>query len=292
VRVFPRRPSTRLFEVSHLDVRRGWQRRTAAYSSTDGGRAAADLTSAAGGDFFGALEAGVRALLSESGRLHVDRHAGIVQVTDFADRLDQAALYVETATLRASRQVRIEARVLEVRLAGTAAVDWKVVAAQAGAPSRADSTAGLRVTDFDGLLRAIAGFGPVRTLAASRILAMNNEPAVMRVGSDGAVFESAGEGRTGADRAAAGDLTLTIVPQIGSDGIVHMIVSPSLAEHGTVRGPSAIVEADSVMRVRGGDTVVIAGLIRERGAADRSELVILITPTVVSAGESPAEGAR
>jgi type II secretory pathway component GspD/PulD (secretin) len=121
---------------------------------------------------------------------------------------------------------------------------------------------------------------------------MNNEPAVMRVGSDGAVFEAAGQGPAAA-AAPPADLTLTIVPQIGADGIVHMSVSPSIAEPGRPgRGQGSIVEADSVMRVRGGDTVVIAGLIREDRGAARRELVILITPTVVSAGASPAEGAR
>ena len=63
-----------------------------------------------------------------------------------------------------------------------------------------------------------------------------------------------------------------------------------------------MTEADSVMRVRGGDTVVIAGLIREWGDAAtaggtsgstgepriRRELVVLLTPTVVNAGSAPA----
>jgi type II secretory pathway component GspD/PulD (secretin) len=67
-----------------------------------------------------------------------------------------------------------------------------------------------------------------------------------------------------------------------------------------------VTEADSVMRVRGGDTVVIAGLIREwsdaaaAGGASgstgepriRRELVVLLTPTVVNAGSAPAPGAQ
>ena len=57
---------------------------------------------------------GVQALLSASGRMHVDRSAGLVQVTDFADRLDQVGVYVEAVQLRAMRQVRIEAHVFEV----------------------------------------------------------------------------------------------------------------------------------------------------------------------------------
>ena len=57
------------------------------------------------------------------------------------------------------------------------------------------------------------------------------------------------------------------------------------------------------MRVRGGETVVIAGLIREWADAPgtpatageqrvRRELVVLLTPTVVTAGNAPASGAQ
>jgi hypothetical protein len=41
VHVFPRRPSTRFFEVSHVDVRRSWQRRTRALTSARSKRACA-----------------------------------------------------------------------------------------------------------------------------------------------------------------------------------------------------------------------------------------------------------
>jgi type II secretory pathway component GspD/PulD (secretin) len=43
-------------------------------------------------------------------------------------------------------------------------------------------------------------------------------------------------------------------------------------------------EADTVVRVRQGETVVIAGLIRERPDRRKSDLVILLTPTVVNPG--------
>jgi hypothetical protein len=101
VRVFQRRAETRLFEVSYLDVRRAWLRRTKSLTGVDPAAPAAELTSMAESDFFGELDAGVRALLSDSGRAHVDRNAGLVQVTDFADRLDRVGIYIEAVTLRA-----------------------------------------------------------------------------------------------------------------------------------------------------------------------------------------------
>jgi type II secretory pathway component GspD/PulD (secretin) len=70
-----------------------------------------------------------------------------------------------------------------------------------------------------------------------------------------------------------------------------------------------VTEADTTVRVRGGETIVIAGLLRERvqtrestglaglfGAQDRTvahaELVVLLTPTVVTPGGGSAAGGR
>jgi general secretion pathway protein D len=307
--VFPRRTETRLFEVSHVDGARVWRRRTSSGEDPAGG-VAADLTASIEADFFTELKAGVQSLLSPSGRMHLDRTAGVVQVTDFADRLQQVGIYIETVTLRATRQVRLAARVLDVSLAEQAAIDWAAVAKAAGAV--VGPGAGIQVGDLDALVRAIGAHGSVRTIASPQILATNNQPAVMRIGASGAVFSGAPGERTAAGEPARvpAALTLSITPQIGADGIVHMMVSPSYAHQGSgARAVRQVTEADSVMRVRGGDTVVIAGLIREwadavsaQGLAGvlgrkseqrhRRELVVLLTPTVVSAGSAPASGAQ
>jgi type II secretory pathway component HofQ len=305
VRVLPRRPQTRLFEVSHVDVARAWRRRLA-----DGVAPAmqeAELTSRSESDFFGELSAGVTALLSPAGRVHVDRKAGIVQVTDFAERLQQVGIYIEAATLRASRQVRLAARVLDVTLGDHPAIDWAVVGRNAGIASA--TGAGIRVEDFDALLRAVGAFGAVRTVAAPQVLAMNNEAAVMTIGAAGATFLG-NESSSDNEAAQGAALTLSIVPQISADRIVHMSVSPAYAdERSGSRSTASVTALDTVMRVRDGDTVVIAGLVRERVDAvaagglpgllgrkgekrARRELVVLITPTIVNAGASPASGAQ
>ena len=290
VHVFPRRVETRLFEVSVVDAARTWRRRT---GTGEGG--SGEVTATVAADFFGELASGVQALLSPSGRMHLDRTAGIVQVTDFAERLQQVGLYIEAVTLRATRQVRLSARVLDVALTDQRPIDWMAVAKNAGVVI--GPGAGIHVNDLDGLVRAIGAFGAVRTIAAPQILAMNNQPATMRIGAvpGAAIAESDPPG-------VPATFALSITPQIGADGIVHMTVSPAYADEQRGRAPRHMTEADSVMRVRGGDTVVIAGLIREWGDAAaaggtsgstgepriRRELVVLLTPTVVNAGSVPA----
>jgi type II secretory pathway component GspD/PulD (secretin) len=307
VHVFPPHTETRLFEVGHLDMRRTWKRRATGGERADGG-VAADLTASVESDFFGELTEGVRALLSPAGRAHVDRHAGIVQVTDFADRLQQVGIFIETVQLRATRQVHIVSRVLEVTLTDRPVIDWTAVAKAAGIIPGAGG--GIDVTDFDRLLDAIGAFGAVRLLAAPRILATNNEPAVMRIVSGGARFLNGSD--RGETSPIESGLTLSITAQISADGIVQMNVSPTIATVGPDRSTASsgsVVEVDTMVRVRGGQTVVIAGLLRDTAEVvsaggvpgilgvknrrtSRTELVVLLTPTVVDAGAGPAAGAQ
>ena len=288
LRISPKRPETRLFELNRLDLTRTWRRTARSGASSDGSAVAADLSSTTEGDAFRELSDGIAALLSPSGRVHVDRKAGLVQVTDFTDRLERIGLYIEAVSVRSARQVRLDARVLEVALPQAASLDWSAIAAQSGV--RAGSGAGIRVDDFDALLRAIASFGTLRVLAAPKMLAMNNEPAVMRIGSHSAAFATGAPGTAPPHDGISEALTLTVVPQVGADGIVQMSVSPTFTARPAAQHPGSIIEADTTMRVRAGETVVLAGFIRDVvevfGGRDRSairkELIVLLTPTIVT----------
>ena len=271
IRVFPRRPETRLFELDYPDVRRALQRTT--------GTATA-LTTTIEGDLLSEVTAGVNALLSASGRAHVDRKAGVVQVTDFAERLDRVGVYLEAVQLRATRQVYLRARVLDVSSADAAApsIDWRALARQPGS-GVGDGTRPV-VTDADALMRTLAARGPVTVVAAPELLALNNEPAVIRI-ADSA-------------RQAGHELMLSVTSQIAADGRILMSIAPSWSRQGAPLDPLATSrgEADTMVRVQEGQTVVVSGLLHECGAAARCELVVLLTPTLVGAAAATSGGTR
>lgn len=321
IRVFPRKPATRLFDVNYLNVRRSARRSLRDAGRVGAGTPDADVSTFTNADLFEELTRGVERLLSPSGRAHVDRGAGLVQVTDFADRLDQIAVYVEAVQLRATRQVRLDARVFEVTLNTTAhAIDWSDIAAQPGAGLRpsAPGAAGIRVTDFDALMKAIATQGSVRMIAAPQLLAMNNEPAIMRVGTEAVYFVPlAGDARASAPATTLQGLTLIVTAQIAADGIVQLHVAPTYAEaSGQAKGPRSVTapvldvsEADTLVRVHDGETVIVSGFLKDRtrttqgtglagffGAQShetvKSELIILLTPTVVAPGIAIASGSK
>lgn len=153
---------------------------------------------------------------------------------------------------------------------------------------------------------------------------MNNEPAVMRVGTQNVYFETVSyldpngrTQRTSSPATVLEGLTLTVTPQIAGDGAVQLSVAPTYAEKAGQAKSAAgelypvlrVSEADTLVRVQDGDTVVIAGFLRDRsrtrpgtglasyfGAEShetvKSELVILLTPVVVTPGGGSAATGR
>ena len=161
LRVFPRRASTRLFTVNYLNVRRTLERGVSNVAAIGSSTALTmQLSTVSSADFYDDIEKGVQSLLSPSGRVHVDRTAALVQVTDFPERLDQVGIYLEAVQLRAARQVRIDAQVLSIELlpGSATAIDWTTSAIRNAAVVRSSGSGpmGLSVTNIDGLTKALA----------------------------------------------------------------------------------------------------------------------------------------
>jgi type II secretory pathway component GspD/PulD (secretin) len=279
VRVFKREPETRIFDLNYIAT----ERSSSTSVGGDGGPgSASSVSTVTKADVFEELAKGVQTLLTSEAAFNVDRKAGLLQVTDFPERLDRVSVYLDAVQDRLHRQVQIDARVIEVEPNDENAmgVDWTALAtqllggqaqAQRAAPRRA--LTGLRVTDMPRFLSLLEAQGKVATIASPRMLTMNNEPSIVR--TDQVVF--------------------TVTPQIGSDAIVTLSVSPM------VKAPAA-AESDMLARVADGETLVISGFTRERETRERKavgisggwfgrgtvvtrkriELIILLTPRIVT----------
>lgn len=278
ISVFRRHPETRVFDLDIVDVKRAWQRTIGDGNSTLRADTAAD-------DVFAGIGAGIRSLLSASGDVHIDARAGLATVTDFSERLDRVASYLETLHVRSSREVHLQARVLEVRLTGADSIDWPAVRAKLRlAPDSGE--AGLAAS-VDAVQAAIADQGTLRVISAPDVITLNNEPAIMRTGTPGdALF------------------TLTVIPQISADGLIQLSVSPSLDErtgNESAKGTPVmrVSDVDTIARVRDGNTVPLSGFLRSEDVTKNrsgfsalfgtpqhstlhAELVVLICARVVA----------
>jgi MSHA biogenesis protein MshL len=279
VRVFRREAETRIFDLNYAVTERVGQ----ATVSADGGpRTGASVTTSTKADVFQELANGVRMLLTERATFNVDRKAGLLQVTDFPERLDRVAIYLETVQDRVHRQVQIDARVIEVEPKDekAAGVDWASLAVKmSGAPTAEFPVAtrqtmnGLRVTDVGKLLGLLAEQGTVTVVANPRLLTLNNEPSIVRTET----------------------MSFSVTPQISGDSVLTLSLTP------IVRAP-AVVESDMLARVADGETLVVSGFTRDREIKEkkavginggwfgrgtvvthrRVEMVILLTARIVA----------
>ena len=308
IHVFTVKVETRIFNIDYVVTRRTGARTVNAPTGV-GGAPRAAVSSIDETDLFEDITNALKTtLLSSDGRFNVDRKAGLLQVTDYPARLDRVSTYLETALLRVHRQVLIQAQVIEVLLRDPSqgGVDWSRVfdAAAVGVRPRQTVPPGafagtLGVAGFQGLLAAIAAQGDVNVLSTPRVVAMNNEPAVMRVGTEDVYFAQA------APQAVTEGLVLSITPQISADGVITMSISPSVTERtgqatsklGETVPVISVRETDTLVRVREGETVVMAGLLQDRSTSTgrrertnrKSDLVILLTPRLMTLAGTGAE---
>lgn len=287
VRVFRREPETRIFDVNYVATVRTSESIVAADGT---GRTRADVSTSSRTDLFGELAVAVKPLLSEKGTFSIDRKAGLLQATDFPERLDRIGLYLDAMHDRVHRQIQVDAQVLEVELGDETAggIDWDAVRARLGGVGSADrsrrrSLTGMRATDASKLLDALRLQGTLSIIASPSLTVVNNEPAIVRTDS----------------------VSLGVTPQAGGDGAVMLSVTPIVKAGPQAAGASSraiVSESDMLARVADGETLVIGGFIHERETREKKnlgarggwfgrgtvvtrrkvELVVLITPRVIA----------
>ena len=291
IRVSARAPETRVFDIDYIASQR-------LGSASAGGAARVTTTSA--GDVYDDIHRGVQALVSNRASFNVDRKAGLLQVTDFPDRLERIGAYLDAVHDRVHRQVDIDVRIVEVELSDPNAemIDWSALSASQGSSALSGPSgtpSGLRVTNSAEFLANLAEQGTVANLAAPRIRVLNNEPAVIRA-------ESAAPDNDRRDPNAHG-ISLGVTPHVSSDNFITLSLTPIVTlQPFDATAARATREADTLARVRDGETIVLAGFTRQREARERRvgptggwfgrsttvtrkrvELVILLTPRIVSA---------
>jgi type II secretory pathway component GspD/PulD (secretin) len=258
VRVFRREPETRIFGFDYIAAERTAETTIGGTSATP---TSAAVTMTARTDVFGDIAKGVQTLLSDRGSFNVDRKAGLLQVTDFPERLDRVAAYLDAVQDRVLRQVQIDARVIEVELKDDNAqtLDW--------------SALGGRVMSLARVITALEAQGKVTVLASPRLVTVNNEPAIVRTDA----------------------LTLTVTPQIAPDAAIMLDVSPMLSAPAAAEADmlARVADGDTVVlpgftrerETRETKNMGSRGGWFGRGTVvtrKRVEVVILLTPRLVA----------
>jgi len=252
--------------------------------------------------FWEELEQQIETLMSEDGRLVVNRLSGTIQVTDWFKRVNEIQQFLNTVHQALYRQVEIEARIYEVNLNDnySLGIDWSkinfygtagnialsnIITAPFGGFIAKAATTTISFADgsFDGVLQALREQGDVRVVSQPRVVTINNQPALIKVATDQPFFTStisqgtAGTGNiiTEQARSVTVGLVLSVTPQISDDGWIMLDVTPIISRlreiqespQQTATAPVLDVKQSSgVVRLKDGEMVIIGGLIQEESS--------------------------
>ena len=183
---------------------------------------------------------------------------------------------------------------------GLTATSGSSLALSSGAPTSLFGIA-FQNSNFAGVLSFLESQGTVHVLSSPRIATMNNEKAVLKVGTDEffvtEVTTTAGTTGTTTTQPTASvkvqpffsGVSLDVTPQIDQDDNIVLHVHPSVSKVSTVEktiqlgsnyggnmvlplASSAVSETDSVVRGKTGNIIAIGGLMRQATISDRSQL--------------------
>ena len=294
-------------------------------------------------DFWGELRAALRGIVGDGvGRnVVVSPQSGVVAVRAMPEELREVAAFLKATRISVERQVMLEAKIVEVQLRDgfQSGVDWTLLRGTGSggvvstnqnrlfplnpSPSAIpplqqsllqDATAfptlgnglfGLVFSqrNFSGVLSFLETQGNVHILSSPRVSAMNNQKAVLKVGTDEYFVTGVTGGTITTGATASGNTTtlptitlssffsgiaLDVMPQIDQGDTITLHVHPSVSSVsevvkvvdlggsvGSVRLPlpaNSTNETDTVVRVTDGNIVAIGGLMQLQSRGTRSGL--------------------
>ena len=240
--------------------------------------------------------------------------------------------HIDSIVNAMQRQVMIEATIVEVSLSDAyqGGIDWSRLAISGGlnitqtllggfgaAATAAGATAGNAVTvgyvnptssvgNISGTVKLLQEFGNTRVLSSPKLMALNNQTALLKVVDNLVYFEIQAQTTTSSTgpslttfnttaKTVAVGVVMGVTPQINEDGRVSLIVRPTITrlrpQQQFVNDPNPslcdanrqncvanpvpqvqVREMESVLQVGSGQTVVLGGLMQDDLQRNREQL--------------------
>ncbi len=257
----------------------------------------------------------------------ISPQAGLVTVRGLPSEIEAVRAYLGQTEESLQRQVILEVKIIEVTLSDDyqQGINWTKIAGSVGTTdlnfSNNSFSVGNNITaqvgglgslsfigdDFAGMINLLETQGNAQVLSSPRVTAINNQKAVIKVGSDEYYVTGVNSSSNVSDSGSNGNITsvdvpiptlepffsgiaLDVTPQINIDGDVILHVHPSVSETTelsksiSVTGqapyslPSAqtnIRESDTIIKARNGEIVVIGGLMQSTVTDSESKVPVL-----------------
>lgn len=243
-----------------------------------------------------------KVLSPKFGTVRMDKRTNTLIVTDLPVRMQEVRKII-SAFDRKTREVTIEAKIIQVRLGDRlqAGVDWEAIFKDVSGLSVKGSlpiglaqggkvTVGTLAQDkFTTVLQFLQTLGTTDLLSTPTISVIENEEARILVGTKEVVVSSAST-QTAQATSKTESITyvdvgikLKVTPSINQDGFVTMKIKPEVSAvvrtvrtgEGTEVPVIQTSEAETIVMVRSGHTIVIAGLIKDTKTREEKRVPIL-----------------
>ncbi|MFW8591806.1 pilus (MSHA type) biogenesis protein MshL [Glaciecola sp. 2405UD65-10] len=232
-------------------------------SSNSGNSNGTSISTSSQTNFWENLEESLTTMLGDSaGRsILVSPQAGLVTVKALPDELKTIREFLHTSEQNLTRQVIIEARILEVSLSDSfqQGIDWNEITANLGSTDLTYSSSGgilgntitsalggisslsFSNKDFSGVLNLLSTQGNVQVLSSPRVTAVNNQKAVIKVGDDEYFVTEISSQNTITSTSTSvmpnieltpffSGIALDVTPQIDKNGSILLHIHPSVIE--------------------------------------------------------------
>lgn len=257
-------------------------------------------------DYWKEIEAALLSITSidPQATVNINRQTGVIIVRAKPMQLREVGNFINITQNQISRQVIIEAKIIEIILDDShqAGVNWHSIAREAintapiltgigalGTTFKEVFTIGAKSGDFAAYVELLETQGKTNILSSPRISTLNNQKAIIKVGSDeyfitdistNTVTGAAGTPNQEQDITWTpffSGISLDVTPQINDDEIITLHIHPSITrvenqiKEFTINGNdgslplalNTVRESDSVVQARNGQIVVIGGLMQE-----------------------------
>ena len=270
-------------------------------------------------DYWKGLEAVIRSIINaptqmagqavgnQARSVIVSPQTGMILVRAFPSELAQVEAFIEASQEALQRQVILEAKILEVELKEGFQSGINLSALYESGNREISTSFGqlgsqidgigeplsvdMQFSDFSGVINLLETQGNVQVVSSPRIVTLNNQKAIFKVGQEayfltnasttsfGAGIEQTTSQNSSLEPFFSG-IALDVTPQISEVGDIILHIHPILSEVKEdlkiINGQefplanSATRESDTIARVRNGEVIVISGLMQTRATGDKA----------------------
>ncbi len=311
--------------ATQISTTGGTVSKTAGGATEQGNSSKSKVTNTSSNDFWKTLVENVRILVgdatassaetSSSPSVLANANSGVLNVKATQKQHHQVQQFVDQVLTNAQRQVLIEMTIVEVELGDhfQAGIDWQRLSSNAGTGRNGISIVSTLLganlatapvfrigynktesngSNISGTLKLLETFGNVKVISSPKLMALNNQTALLKVVDEKVYFTVTQEIQAATTISAERriftsevhtvpvGLVMSVVPQISQNGSVSLNVRPTISRiTGFATDPAPayssspftnlipeiqIREMESLIQVGDGQTIVMGGLMQNK----------------------------